>query len=101
MKREDIEKAAEEHGLKTVSYKAICLCSYVDGFYDAAKWRINSVWHDAIQEPTEKKIIVVINSEDVISQISFLVGADNWNDCVKEADIVKWCYKEDLLPTKD
>lgn len=99
MKKVDIEKSAQKRCDRRYSY--LHNSAFYDGFMQGADWRINSVWHDASQEPTEKKIIVVINLEDVISQISFLVEADNWNDCVKEADIVKWCYKEDLLPNME
>lgn len=75
--------------------------SYRLGFIAGAEWRINSVWHDVNQEPSEKRVLIVIESDGRISQSNFMVGVDIWEDFIKDADIVKWCYKEDLLPNTE
>lgn len=93
MKREDIKEAAVNYDSRLVAFRA---------FMKGADWRINSVWHDVNQEPSEKRVLIVIESDGHISQSNFMVGVDIWEDFIKDADIVKWCYKEDLLPnTKD
>lgn len=105
MKREDIEKMAdietERYSEGAALYAQCERDIYRDGFVDGAEWRINSVWHDVNQEPSEKRVLIVIESDGRISQSNFMVGVDIWKDYVKDADIVKWCYKEDLLPIEE
>lgn len=36
-----------------------------------------------------------------MSQSNFMIGVDNWKDFVKDANIVKWCYKEDIEPESE
>ncbi len=92
MKREDIKEAAVNYDSRLVAFRA---------FMKGADWRINSVWHDVNQEPSEKRVLIVIESDGRISQSNFMVGVDIWEDFIKDADIVKWCYKEDLLPNTE
>lgn len=92
MKREDVEKAAVNYDSRLVVFRA---------FIDGAKWRINSVWRNVNIEPSEKRVLIVIESDGRISQSNFMIGVDNWKDFVEDADIVKWCYKEDLLPNAE
>ena len=92
MKREDIKEAAVNYDSRLVAFRA---------FMKGADWRINSVWHDVNQEPSEKRVLIVIESDGRISQSNFMVGVDIWEDFIKDAGIVKWCYKEDLLPNTE
>lgn len=92
MKREDIKEAAVNYDSRLIAFRA---------FIKGADWRINSVWHDVNEEPSEKRVLIVIESDGRISQSNFMVGVDIWKDFVKDADIVKWCYKEDLLPNTE
>lgn len=101
MKKEDIEKAANEFADREYEYNDIDRYALSKGFYYGAEWRIKSVWHDVNEEPTEKKVLIVIESDGRISQSNFMIGVDNWKDSVEDADIVKWCYKDDLFPNKE
>lgn len=92
MKKEDIKEAAVNYDSRLVAFRA---------FMKGADWRINSVWHDVNEEPSEKRVLIVIESDGRISQSNFMVGVDIWEDFIKDADIVKWCYKEDLLPNTE
>ena len=47
MKREDIEKAADEFADREYEISNIDKDALYKGFYHGAEWRINSVWHDA------------------------------------------------------
>lgn len=92
MKREDVEKAAVNYDSRLVAFRA---------FIDGAEWRINNVWHNVNIEPSEKRVLIVIESDGHISQSNFMVEVDKWKDFVKDADIIKWCYKEDLIPNTE
>lgn len=92
MKREDIKEAAVNYDSRLIAFRA---------FMKGADWRINSVWHDVNEEPSQKRVLIVIESDGRISQSNFMVGVDIWEDFIKDADIVKWCYKEDLLPNTE
>lgn len=99
MTKEDIEKAAVDSCvIENSIFNPELIPYYEQGFKDGAEWRINSVWHNVNEEPTKKKLLIVIESDGHISQSNFMVGVDVWKDFVKDADIVEWCYKEDLLP---
>nr|DAL35613.1 MAG TPA_asm: Glucitol operon activator protein (GutM) [Caudoviricetes sp.] len=101
MTKEDIEKTANEFADREYEYNDIDRNALYKGFYWGAQWRINSVWHDVNVEPTEKKVLVVIDADGNISQSLFMVGVDVWKDFVEDTDIVKWCYKENLLPNME
>lgn len=103
MTKEDIKKAATEYAneacrsLWRTGKEQVCMVDFIEG----AKWRINSVWHDATEKPTKKKIIIVVTDYGYMLQISFIIGADDWDEFVNEGCIAKWCYKEDLLPNME
>lgn len=101
MKREDIEKAGVRYIAHSEKDYIPEVSDVKDAFVDGAKWRINSVWRNVNIEPSEKRVLIVIESDGRISQSNFMIGVDNWKDFVEDADIVKWCYKEDLLPNAE
>lgn len=74
---------------------------YVAGFIEAIEWFLEEIWHNVNIEPSEKKTLVVIESDGRMSQSNFMIGVDIWEDFVKDADIVKWCYKEDIEPESE
>lgn len=47
MKREDIEKVADEFANKEYEISDIDRIPLYKGFYHGAEWRINSVWHNS------------------------------------------------------
>lgn len=95
MKKEDIEIAALNYDSRFVVSK---------GFIAGAEWRINSIWKDASIEPTERKMLVVLDKSGYMFECDVLVDPipdTTWEDFVKDVEIVKWCYKEDLLQNKE
>lgn len=79
MKREEIEKAAnEKFGDNSFSYK---------GFIEGAEWRINSVWHTNKVKPTSSNLIIRKSRKD-----EYDLGY------VLTYDTVVWAYVEDLIP---
>lgn len=118
MKREDVKKEAERRCEPNFSSE------YYNGFYygfvDGADWRINSIWHTMDEEPQ----VYGKHEGKVSPQIPCLVlghlstgygyGVRYWNatykvwddeecddyECGKDS-VEKWCYLDDLLPTKE
>lgn len=104
MKREDIEKAAGDYSGSILGFtdnKSVM--EKHKAFSDGAEWRINSVWHDASEEPQKKGYILVqINNEcPIYVTWSINVNPIDWDKTVERTNAVKWAYIEDLLPTKE
>lgn len=103
--KEDIDKAAEsyEDGLIYSSIKD--QCDIQKAFKEGANWRINSIWHNAKEDPKEKEMLVVIDKYGDIIQSEFMIyeflGREKWSDYVIDVGIVRWCYRKDLLPNKE
>lgn len=100
MTMEEIKKKALK-GSVSFSEDFLAQDGYVAGFIEAIEWFLESIWHNVNVEPSEKKVIIVIESDGRISQSNFMIGVDNWKDFVKDTDIVRWCYKEDLIPNME
>lgn len=94
MKKEDIKKAAAEYAheacrpLWRAGKEQVCMVDFIEG----AKWRINSVWHDAIEVPETLKLILVENKGGSISLCRILAKKSNTESWLR------WAYIEDLLP---
>lgn len=79
MKREEIEKAAnEKFGDNSFAYK---------GFIEGAEWRINSVWHTNKVKPTSANLIIR-KSRKGEYDLGYVLAYDT----------VVWAYVKDLLP---
>lgn len=107
MKREDIEKAAKEEADKLsclVYYggSAISQEDVENAFVNGAEWRINSVWHDASEEPIKDEMILCADDLGYMWQSDFMLDKvfDKWSDFVKFTQFTKWAYSCDLLPEK-
>ena len=114
MKREDIEKAAEECRLTTAQsmgvygqYHSIDECpehglscdELVEGsFIKGANWRINSVWHDAKECPERKRNYL---AQCKNGRFNVIPDSMNWDNFYKKAEIIRWAYIEDLLPNME
>ena len=106
MTKKDIDKAAVDSCVFENSIFNPELTPYYEqGFKDGANWRINSVWHDAKEDPKEKEMLVVIDKYGDIIQSEFMIyeflGREKWSDYVIDVGIVRWCYRKDLLPNKE
>ncbi len=81
-------------------------------FQDGAQWAqeefVNSLWHDASEEPQDHTDIVYIdNYGNVWSEYDYC--ADNYDDALYKGwqsfvnscrIVTKWCYLSDILPEK-
>lgn len=102
MDRKHIEKQAKKQ------LKGFVPCEwnvqpFIDIFVMASEWRITSVWHEASVEPTKKKMLIVLDKSGYMFECDVLVDPipdTTWEEFVKDVVVVKWCYKEDLLPNK-
>lgn len=103
--KDDIDKAAEsyEDGLIYSSIKN--QCDIQKAFKEGANWRINSIWHNAKEDPKYKEMLVVIDKYGDIIQSEFMIyeflGREKWSDYVIDVGIEMWCYRKDLLPNKE
>lgn len=101
MKREDVEKAAAEYAnevfrpLWRTGNEQVCMTDFIEG----AKWRINSIWHDASEKPKDNAMILIIDRFG-FPFFSF-PNSDEWEEKRLLLDAFKWAYKEDLIPNKE
>lgn len=70
------------------------LCEYIN---------LEALWHDASEIPEEGEQILYTATEggeivDVKVTTTALYGFIPWNEVVRDFNISKWCYIEDLLP---
>lgn len=97
MKREDIEKAAVDSCVFENSIFNPELTPYYEqGFKDGARWRINSVWHDASEMPENKFSLVEYDCP--LTGHGYVVVPD-LREVIRA--ITRWAYIEDLLPSKE
>lgn len=96
MKIEDIEKAASE--LCTTEGQEEWLKDYGKYcFMDGARWRINSVWHDASEKPDKNQLVVFECRKTYGKGYSVNFG-ENY-DLMKNV-LLSWAYVKDLLPER-
>lgn len=94
MKREDIEKVADEFANKEYEISDIDRIPLYKGFYHGAEWRINSVWHNSKTEVPDVNTIVLVEKEDgsiwkyKVFAKSQMLG---WK---------RWAYIKDLIPNE-
>lgn len=98
---EQIEQAAEEMMpySKDVSSagRSVFGKHYKRGFRAGAKWRINSVWHDASEIAKQgEHIVVVMESGNFTS----LFVTPDIAQIFKKFNVILWAYSKDLLPER-
>lgn len=94
MKREDIEKVADEFANKEYEISEIDRIPLYKGFYHGAKWRINSVWHDATEKPKLGELIIV----EVYGKIW---DYGKYDVCDTIHPKARWAYIKDLIPNTE
>lgn len=94
MKREDIENAATQYAQTFIEGSITAYKS----FKVAAEWRINSVWHDAIEKPCRNKWYIAQIGDNAFDTFTDSV---NWNSYARSLNIIRWAYIEDLIPSKE
>lgn len=104
MTREQIEQAAikklpySDEECSDSNYTLGKNVGFKRGFIAGAKWRINSVWHDASEIPQHSGLLIGIWKDGK----AVLCGPNNsnWETTVKIFHIVRWAYLDDLLPER-
>ena len=82
------------------------LIAYTRAFDDAIDWFKKAIWHEASETPEEGEQILYTATEggeivDVMKVTTIaLYDFIPWNEVVRDFNISKWCYIEDLLPNK-
>ena len=103
MTREEIEQLNEiepycfENAREEIWYEIGCL----DGLKAAdAEPNLESLWHDASEEPKDNSEIVIVDTEGEFRDIDYFSDDyDGWEEfCVAHYNIKIWAYKSDLLP---
>lgn len=102
MTKEDIKKATAEYAheacrpLWRAGKEQVCMVDFIEG----AKWRINSVWHDAKEIPQKSFAILAIRKDGSVEKI-FFTNTLRWKNLIKRCGFVKWAYMKDLIPDKE
>ena len=78
-----------------------------NGFMAGAQWRINSVWHDASEEPEQEDEPILVEYEDWGIECSgYTVCDDIWDYRIRLkrdgacCTILRWAYIKDLIPER-
>lgn len=94
MNRQTIEKAALE--LCTTEGQEEWLKDYGKNcFMDGARWRIDSVWHDATEKPDKNQLVLFECRKTYGKGYSVNFG-ENYE--LMKRVVVGWAYVADLLP---
>ncbi len=98
MKREDIEKVADEFANKEYEISYIDRIPLYKGFYHGAEWHINSVWHSNNRTYKAQKPALVIfknGKAKVYDNLTDLTIESLWGE------VDRFAYIEDLLPNME
>lgn len=98
MKREDIEKVADEFANKEYEISDIDRIPLYKGFYHGAEWRINSVWHSNNRTYKAQKTALVIfknGKAKVYDNLTDLTIESLWGE------VDRFAYIEDLTPNME
>ena len=106
MTREQIEKEAMEHAERIPQSDERREYSRED-FIAGSQWRINSVWHDASEEPEQEDEPILVEYEDWgIEGSDYTVCDDIWDYRIRlkrdgaNCTILRWAYIKDLIPER-
>ena len=99
MTKEDIKKAKAENAerIANIAYSG---CGHIGQddletvFENGAKWRINSVWHDATEKPKLGELIIV----EVYGKIW---DYGKYDVCDTIHPKARWAYIKDLIPNTE
>ena len=96
MTREQIEKAAGEYSGSVLGFKDNpVVMNKHKAFMDGAQWRINSVWHDADEEP-DKNQLVVFECRKIYGNGYSVNFGENY--VLMKNVVLGWAYVKDLIP---
>ncbi len=104
MTKEDIEKAAVDNCVFENSIFNPELTPYYEqGFIDGAKWRVNSVWHDASEIPISGKeaLVKYITGDLKIKYRVDVFCGYEWKEMCHYDKLIQFAYIEDLIPNTE
>lgn len=93
MKREEIEKAAKKYANENAYIPSDIYAennmiemkeSFAEAFKEGVEWCINSMWHDAAEEPERETAIIVLFSEKNHEMETVYYTYDSPDDCWEE-----------------
>lgn len=104
-----IDEKKKQNGMKTCFDRRIDdkverefmrdpLIAYTRAFNDAIDWFKNVLWHNASEEPQVAKQILVqwLNEGEVDYEVDWAYPGVDWCIYVKNENIIKWCYIDNL-----
>lgn len=105
MTKEDIKKAAAEYAkeacrpLWRVGSEQVCMVDFIAG----AKWRVNSVWHDASEIPISGKeaLVKYITGDLKIKYRVDVFCGYEWKEMCHYDKLIQFAYIEDLIPNTE
>lgn len=106
MKQEDIEKAAGEYSGIVLGFKDNpVIMNKHKAFMDGAEWRINSVWHDAIDKPERNRDFLYESARgwfgiNNTTKMAREIYPEKWDRFVEGYDVIRWVYIDDILPER-
>ena len=106
MTREQIEKVAGEYSGSVFGFKDNpVVMNKHKAFMDGAQWRINSVWHDAIDKPERNRDFLYESARgwfgiNNTTKMAREVYPEKWDRFVEGYDVIRWVYIDDLLPER-
>ena len=110
MTREEIEKIdpIEPYCFETDREERWFEIGCIEGLKAAdAEPNLESLWHDASEEPKEHSKIVIVDTEGEWWNIDYDsddidgCGLYGWEFCIAYYDLKIWAYTDDLLPKGD
>lgn len=98
MTREQIEKAA----MQSCASKDEVLTDFgTSCFIEGAQWRINSVWHDASEQPEQDRCFIYeIRNGEYETDCIYKKEKLNWERYAVQLNMIRWAYVDDLLPER-
>ena len=97
-----INKAMSSYATETFNHieeRFAAMCGFKEGALWAQREFINSLWHDASEEPDRKSSCIGRYKcfSDFVT-FRYPIGSSSWKDYVRFSTLHKWCYLSDLLP---
>lgn len=70
------------------------------GICRGAEMYLESLWHDASEEPERGKQIITqwLDNGEYSYEVDCLLPRVSWTQHICDNNIAKWCYLEDLFP---
>lgn len=96
MKKEDIEKAAQDYDDGLIYSSIKDQTDVLKAFIAGAEYRINSVWHKMNIEPKKNELIVLHGNGNTVTIL--WNGDMRWDGMDKFFKAEIWAYMSDLIP---